>query len=45
MGQMLDEEANKVDKLADREKAIHIEEMALKAKKQEVEAQRENILI
>ena len=45
MGQMLDEEASKVDKIVEREKAVHLKEMALKAKTQEVEAHRENVLI
>ena len=45
MGQMLDEETGKAEKVTDRERAVRQAEVDLKAQKQEVEAQREIVLI
>ena len=45
MGQLLEDEVTKVDKIADRERALHFGETELKVQKQEFETQREKLLI
>lgn len=45
MGQMLDEETKKVDKLSDRERVVRQAELDLKIQRQEVEAKREILLL
>ena len=45
MGQLLEDELTKVDKISEREKAVQHSETELKMQKQEVGAQREKLLI
>ena len=45
MGQLLEDEVTKVDKIAERERALHYGETELKVQKQEFETQREKLLI
>ena len=45
MGQLLEDEVTKVDKIVERERALHFSETELKMQKQEFETQREKLLI
>ena len=45
MGQLLEDEVTKVDKISDRERAVQFAETELKMQRQEFETQREKLLI
>ena len=45
MGQLLEDESGKVEGIADRERALNFEKIELKMQKQEIEAQRQKLLI
>jgi hypothetical protein len=45
MGQLLEDEVGKVEKLAEKERVVRQAETELKMQKQEIETQREKLLI
>ena len=45
MGQLLEDEVTKVDKISERERALHMSETELRVQRQEFETQREKHLI